>query len=250
MLTARAYILRFALTFGTLLFWMHGAFAQLTVTGGLTATDLAQILAGPGITVSNAVVTGSAQASGSFDGSASNIGMNSGVLLTTGPLNIAIGPNNTESAGQGLGLPGNNLLNGLAGANTFDAIIFEFDFIPLSNQIEFNYVFGSEEYLEWVNSQFNDAFAFFISGPGIAGEQNIAVVPNTTTPITINTINTGVNAQFYVNNPGGASIQYDGFTTVMTALATVQACETYHLRLMIADGGDGVWDSGVFLEEG
>jgi len=237
------------LIFGALLFSISDSFGQLTVTGGLTANDLAQILAGPGVSVSNATLTGSTQASGSFDGSASNIGMNSGVLLTTGPLNIAIGPNNTESAGLDLFLPGNNLLNGLAGATTFDAIIFEFDFIPLSNQVQFNYVFGSEEYLEWVNSDFNDAFAFYISGPGIAGEQNIALVPGTTTPITINTINNGTNAQYYVNNPGGASIQYDGFTTVMTALATVQACETYRLRLMIADGGDGVWDSGVFLEE-
>ncbi|TNF30987.1 MAG: PKD domain-containing protein, partial [Bacteroidetes bacterium] len=226
------------------------AWAQLTVANGLTAMDMAQLLAGPGITVSNATLTGAPDAAGSFDGTASNIGMPSGVILCTGPINLAVGPNNSGSSGQDNGQPGNAQLNGLANANTFNACILEFDFVPLSNSIEFDYVFGSEEYPEWVNSQFNDAFAFYISGPGIAGQQNIAVVPGTTTPVTINTINAGANGQYYVNNNGGASVQYDGFTTVLTATSVVQACETYHLKLMIADGGDGVWDSGVFLAEG
>jgi gliding motility-associated-like protein len=226
------------------------AFAQLTVNGGLNATALAQTLAGPGITVSNATLAGSPLAAGTFNGAASNIGMNSGVVLCTGPVTLAPGPNNTGSAGQDNGQPGNNLLNGLAGAQTYNAVVLEFDFIPLSNSIEFDYVFGSEEYPEWVNSGFNDAFAFYISGPGIAGQQNIAVVPGTGIPVTINTINGGSNGQYYVDNAGGATVQYDGFTTLLTATSTVQACETYHLTLMIADGGDGIWDSGVFLAEG
>ncbi|MCF8464307.1 MAG: choice-of-anchor L domain-containing protein [Flavobacteriales bacterium] len=226
------------------------AFAQLTVTGGLTANAMAQILAGPGITVSNATLTGSPLAGGSFNGTASNIGMPSGVILCTGPVTIAPGPNNAAGAGEDNSQLGNAQLNGLAGAATFNAIVLEFDFVPLSNTIEFDYVFGSEEYPEFVNSGFNDAFAFFISGPGIAGQQNIARVPGTALPVTIDNINTGSNAQYYVNNAGGATVQYDGFTTVLTATSTVQACETYHLKLMIADGGDQYWDSGVFLAEG
>jgi len=225
------------------------AFAQLTVTGGLTANDLAQMLAGPGITVSNATLTGAPDAAGSFGGT-SNLGMNTGVVLCTGPVTLAPGPNNTGSAGQDNGQPGNNQLDGLAGANTFNAVVLEFDFIPLSNSIEFDYVFGSEEYPEWVNSSYNDAFAFYISGPGIGGSQNMALVPGSGIPVTIDNINAGANAQYYVNNAGGATVQYDGFTTVLTASANVQACETYHLQIMIADAGDGVWDSGVFLEEG
>lgn len=240
----------FLLPFCLLAVSSSNAFAQLTVTGSLNATTLAQMLAGPGITISNATLTGAPDAAGSFNGTASNIGMPSGVLLCSGPVTIAPGPNNSGSAGQDNGQPGNNQLNGLANATTYNACILEFDFVPLSNSIEFDYVFGSEEYPEWVNSQFNDAFAFFISGPGIAGQQNIAVVPGTTTPVTINTINAGTNGQYYVNNNGGNSVQYDGFTTVLTATSVVQACETYHLKLMIADGGDGVWDSGVFLAEG
>jgi gliding motility-associated-like protein len=246
----RSSILVSALIMGVMVGQVGSAFAQLTVASGLNATALAQLLAGPGITISNATMTGAPDAAGSFNGSASNIGMASGILLCTGPVTLAPGPNNSGSAGTDNGQPGNAQLNGLAQAQTFNAFVLEFDFIPLSNTIEFQYVFGSEEYPEWVNSGFNDAFAFFISGPGIAGQQNIAVVPGTAIPVTINNINGGSFPQYYVNNAGGATIQYDGFTTVLTATSIVQACQTYHLQLMIADGGDGVWDSGVFLEEG
>jgi len=231
------------------------ASAQLVVQNGPTPIQLAEIIAGPGVTVSNATVTGSNVAYGSFNGAASNIGLPSGVILTTGPINIAVGPNNSGSAGQQIGTPGNPMLNGLAGAQTFDAIVLEFDFIPLSNTVEFNYVFGSEEYPEYVNSIFNDAFAFFISGPGIAAtygtaNYNMARVPGTTQPVTINTVNGGLNNQHYFNNANGQTVQYDGFTRPLVATANVQACETYHIMMMIADAGDGAWDSGVFIEEG
>lgn len=223
--------------------------AQLTVVGGLTATQMANIIAGPGITISNAVYTGPAISSGSFNGSASNIGINSGVLLTCGDINMAIGPNTLGSQGVDNLSPGNADLNGIAGATTYDAVELEFDFVTQSNNLSFRYVFGSEEYPEWVNSGFNDAFAFYISGPGIPGSVNIGLVPGTGLPVTIDNINAGTNSAYYVNNAGGATIQYDGFTTVLTATRNVQACETYHLRLTIADGGDGIYDSGVFIEE-
>jgi len=226
------------------------SFAQLTVVSGLTATQMANIIAGPGITVSNAVYTGPAISSGSFNGSGSNIGLASGVLLTCGDINLAIGPNSSGSAGVDNLAPGNSDLNGLAGATTYDAVELEFDFVSQSNNVSFRYVFGSEEYPEWVSSGYNDAFAFFISGPGIPGSQNIALVPGTGQPVTIDNINAGANSMYYVNNAGGGTVQYDGFTTVLTATRQVQACQTYHLRLTIADAGDGIYDSGVFIEEG
>ena len=185
---------------------MRNGYAQLTVTGGLTANDLAQMLAGPGIAVSNATLTGSAQACGSFNGTSSNIGMNSGIILCTGPITIAPGPNNSGSAGSDNGQPGNSELNSLAGANTFNAFVLEFDFIPLSSTVEFDYVFGSEEYPEYVNSGYNDAFAFFISGPGIVGQQNMALIPGTAIPVTIDNLNIGSYSQYYVNNAGGATV--------------------------------------------
>lgn len=211
---------------------------------------MANIIAGPGITVTNAVYTGPAVSAGSFNGSASNIGLASGVLLTCGDINLAVGPNNIGSAGLNNSAPGNAQLNGLAGATTYDAVTLEFDFVAQSNSVSFRYVFGSEEYPEWVSSGYNDAFAFFISGPGIGGSPNIALVPGSGQPVTIDNINAGANNQYYVNNAGGSTVQYDGFTTVLTANRQVQACETYHLKLTIADAGDGIYDSGVFIEEG
>jgi len=257
---SKSFIALFAGLF--LLFLSAPVSAQLTVQGGFTAQQLAETIAGPGITVSNATINGSPQAHGTFNGGVAATGLNSGVILTTGPIEIALPPNNTEMAGVDLGLPGNPMLQGLAGATTYDAIVLEFDFVPLSNTAQFRYVFGSEEYPEFVNTGFNDAFAFFISGPGIAAtygvaNYNMARVPGTNLPVTIDNVNDNANAQYYVSNwggglfggPGNVPVQYDGLTTVLTATAQVQACETYHLMMMIADAGDGIYDSGVFIEE-
>ncbi|MFH1320862.1 MAG: choice-of-anchor L domain-containing protein [Bacteroidota bacterium] len=227
----------------------NNAYSQLTFDNSLTAKQMAQLLAGPGITVTNATMNCPANAGGSFSGS-SNIGMPGGIILTSGSTSYAAGPNNSGSAGTNNSAPGEPQLTGLAGSTTYDACALEFDIYPLCSTLVFNYVFGSEEYPEWVNSSYNDAFAFFISGPGIPGQQNIAIVPSTALPVTIDNINANNNSQYYVNNAGGATIQYDGFTTVLTATIILQACQTYHLKLVIADAGDGVYDSGVFLEEG
>ncbi|MBK7148351.1 MAG: choice-of-anchor L domain-containing protein [Bacteroidetes bacterium] len=136
--------------------------------------------------------------------------------------------------------------------------MLEFDLQVLSDSVEFKYSFGSEEYLEWVSAGYNDVFAFYISGPGIAGQQNIALVPGTATPVSIDNVNDISNSAYYVDNGDGFTapqngsnyyIQYDGFTTVLTAKRkNLQPCQTYHLRLAIADAGDGILDSGVFLE--
>lgn len=230
---------------------------QIVTNNTPTATQLAQILAGPNITVSNATLTGSNLASGSFNGT-SNIGIGSGVILSTGNVNEAVGPNNAGGVGANLGQPGTAQMDTLAGnggspVNTFDAVILEFDFDVQSDLIQFNYVFASEEYPEYAppnNSGFNDVFAFYISGPGITGEENIAIVPNTTSVVSINNINAITNNQYYVDNTGGTTIQYDAFTTVLQAKReNLIPCNTYHLKLVIADAGDGVWSSGVFLEE-
>ncbi|MEM9023126.1 MAG: choice-of-anchor L domain-containing protein, partial [Bacteroidota bacterium] len=161
--------------------------------------------------------------------------------------------------------PGDSDLVTLAGVNTNDAAILFFDFIPSSDTVKFNYVFASEEYPEFVNQGVNDVFGFFISGPGINGPfannaENIALIPGTVTPVSIDDVNPGLNSQFYVSNGANANgsgdtinnpdVQYDGFTVVLQAVAEVVPCDTYNIRLAIADGGDFVWDSGVFLEAG
>ncbi|MGQ0828125.1 MAG: choice-of-anchor L domain-containing protein [Bacteroidota bacterium] len=239
--------------------------AQLIVDSSLTPTQLVQnVLLGSGITVSNITYTGDGVARGSFDGSASNIGFTSGIILATGNISDAVGPNNSSWAGNDLLRPGDSDLDTVSWNTTYDAAILEFDFIPLSDVVKFRYAFGSEEYMEFVNAGVNDAFGFFVSGPGINGpysnnSKNIALVPGKMTPVTIDSLNLNENGTYYFDNgngngtgtaPDGLSIQYDGFTVPLTATVTVQCGKTYHIKIAIADAGDGVWDSGVFLEAG
>jgi subtilisin-like proprotein convertase family protein len=227
--------------------------SQLTVNNSQTATQLAQILAGPNVTVSNATLTGASTASGSFNGVNSNIGMNSGVILSSGDIANAPGPNNSAGGGDNLGQGGTSETDALAGVTTYDAITLEFDFDVQSDFIQFQYIFASEEYPEYAppnNSSYNDVFAFYISGPGIVGQENIALVPGTSNPVAINNINTITNNQYYIDNAGGTTVQYDAWTTILTAERQgLTPCNTYHMKLIIADAGDAVWNSAVFLLE-
>jgi gliding motility-associated-like protein len=250
-------------------FGLISAQAQLVVSSAMTPQQWVQdVLIGAGIQSSNVTYTGGATAGGTFGGT-SNIGLNSGVILTSGNISWAPGPNAGCGSGTGLNLPGDPDLSLACGKVTHDACILEFDFIPESDTVKFRYVFSSEEYNEYVSNPvtFNDVFGFFISGPGITGpysnnSMNIALVPNTMTPVAIASINNGysqcgnpsggpcTNCIYYVDNTGGVTVAYDGFTAVLTAWAVVVPCNTYHIKLAISDASDGILDSGVFLEEG
>ncbi|MFH2143762.1 MAG: choice-of-anchor L domain-containing protein [Bacteroidota bacterium] len=244
---------KFSFFFFSLIIFSIIGHGQLTVTGGYTATQLAEILAGSNIVVSNATLVGDALSRGSFNGVNTNLGVSSGVILCTGIINDALGPNNLTNSSTDLGEPGTAQMTALAGVNTHDAITLQFDFEVQSDMIQFSYVFASEEYPEYAppnNSSYNDVFAFFISGPGITGEENIALVPGSTDPVTINNINAITNNQLYIDNTGGASVQFDAFTTVMVAKKEgLIPCQTYTLKLVIADAGDAQWNSAVFLQE-
>jgi len=242
--------------------------AQLAVDTTYTPTDLVDLLTGIGVKVSNIQMNCDSTSYSFFDGSAANIGMSSGVLLSTGPVHLVAGPNTSTSTGGGSNRPGLPFLDSLAGNGTFDPCILEFDFEPVADTLIFRYVFASEEYPEFVCSQFNDVFAFLISGaiPGGGNyvDSNIATVPNKNIPVAINTINSGIcggtylptpttdltNSAYYVDNTGGLTVEYDGFTTVLTAEVAVIPCTQYHLTMAIADAGDGAYDSGIFLEAG
>ncbi len=242
--------------------------AQVNISANLTAATLAQRLAGQGITVTNAVLTCAGGANGSFSVQSSNLGLDSGIVLSTGlVLNIndaEVGPTSTNN-----NTPGDPALQSLSGASTTkDACILEFDMIPKGDAVKFDYVFASEEYINSVCGPYNDAFAFFISGPGITGTYNMAKVPGTNIPVTVNTINNGIPGAlsggsplncnlmgpgspftaYYVDNQGGATIAYRGFTTVLTAASAVTPCQTYHLKITIADAQNALYDSGVFIK--
>lgn len=244
-----------------LIFFLNNyqATAQIVATtSGYTATDLAEAIAGTGIDISGALLTCHNSGRGMFECMDCNIGIDSGVVLTSGKAIFVEGANNTGSKGFITSFAGDTDLDALPGISTTqDACVLEFDLVPISDTITFEYVFGSEEYLEFVASTFNDVFAFFISGPGIIGTQNIALIPGTTTPVSINKVNNVLNSSYYNDNGTGTTlpysgddyyIQYDGFTDVFRAVSAVTPCETYHLKLAIGDVGDGSYDSGVFIK--
>ncbi len=245
----------------------HTLLGQLVTQGNQSPTQLVQnVLLGGGVTVSNIQYQGAAASIGYFNGANTNIGLNEGIIMTTGTIfntgNAADrfgphGPNDRPNAGVDNNQPGNGLLTNIVGTTTFNATVLSFDFVPFADLVEFRYVFGSEEYPEYVGSQFNDVFGFFITGPGIGTNVNIARIPGTNVPVTINNVNAGSNSQHFVNNGTGNEapqntsdfyVQYDGFTKVLTARANVICGEQYRIILAIADVGDGIYDSGIFLE--
>ena len=135
---------------------------------------------------------------------------------------------------------------------TFDASVFTFTFVPETDQVTFTYVFASEEYPEYVCSAFNDVFGFYVTGPGYAANTNIAIIPGSTLPVAIDNVNNGLGCPinypaYYVDNTGGTSVQYDGFTVPLTACVNTVPCEAYTITIAIADAGDGILDSAVFL---
>lgn len=233
--------------------------------GGSPVTIVQNTLLGAGVTVSNIMYNGSPSALGTFNATGTNLGITSGVVMTTGTvINNGAGPhgpNNQSNSGVDNSAGGSNLLSGLIGGiQTYNASILEFDFVPYSDTVRFKYVFGSEEYPEFAppnNSSYNDVFGFFITGPGIPlPPQNIAKLPSGAI-VSINNVNPVTNSSYYNANGDGSSapqngspfyIQYDGFTDVLEAVSKVQCGQTYHLILAIADVGDGIFDSGIFLE--
>jgi len=233
---------------------------QMIVSDGFTADELAQKLAGAGVIVSGAVINCGTGGFGTFQSAGSFLPLDSGIILTSGLITTAVGPNNDGGAGTDMFLPGDADLNALPAVSfTQDACALEFDVQVLADTLSFNYIFGSEEYLEFVGTAFNDVFGFFISGPGITGLENIAIIPGTSIPVAINNVNPGSFPEFYIDNGDGFSPpfsvnpdfpQYDGATVVLEARAVVIPCETYRLKLVVADEFDGVLDSGVFIEAG
>lgn len=226
--------------------------------------------------VTNITMNGGGNQIGKFASGATSIGFNSGIMLATGDIGVAPGPNDQDGAGGGGNGSTDVDLATIATGPMFDVSTIEFDFTPTQSMLSFEYVFASEEYCEYVNTQFNDVFGFFISGPGINGAKNLATIGNSV-PITINTINHITNSALYVHNTppgedrnncedGGISggllpatpslsqstqqCEFDGFTRRMTATVQVVPCSTYHIKLAIADVGDGLWDSAVFLRAG
>jgi len=238
---------------------------QIDLEIGQTPEELANLITGNGVQILNPVINCADSAYGVYDiSSIDSFANGDGLVLSTGNVFNIEGPNVSTATTTEWGTPGDPLITLIAGATSFDACSFEFDVVPVGDTLRFDFTFASEEYTEYVGTPFNDVFAFFIKGPGIVGNpqldgfENIALIPGTNTPVGINTVNNGnpdigfppQNPEFFVVNPPGfgAQFEYDGRTTGLFAQRVVNACDTFQLKLVIADVGDRKWDSSVFIE--
>ncbi|HAI85122.1 MAG TPA: hypothetical protein DCL43_15780, partial [Chitinophagaceae bacterium] len=213
--------------------------AQFNITPTSSALQLARRIVGIGVNISNAQFRGPAGSAGLFTTTQPNFGIQSGIVLTTGRAqtsggNFGVNAAANNSADNRFNAAGDPTLSNYSGRNTFDACVLEFDFIPIGDTLSVNFIFGSEEYPDFNCSRFNDVFAFMISGPNFPTETNIALVPGTTLPVAVNTINNGTVGQFgiptgctdlgqgaphtrfFVDNANGNTLVYNGHTTILT----------------------------------
>ena len=244
------------------------------------------VFLGDGVEIVSVTYDGASSALGYFEQGTGPVGLSKGLVLTTGEAQTSPGTFGADAFSNENAQHDNastvrdpNLEQivpyfqpGTMSPNILNVARYTITFVPKGDRVSFRYAFASEEYPQFVCSEYNDVFGFFISGPGFSGPYqnggvNIAVVPGTTLPVTINSINGGVvgvsgapayctgssgslgNSAFYRDNSAAGQYPvYNGLTRVLTAEATVQPCQTYIIQITIGDVRDAAYDSGVFLE--
>ncbi|NJO86686.1 MAG: hypothetical protein HC821_01010 [Lewinella sp.] len=194
------------------LFLVRGLGAQvagpIVVNSNFTAQALVEdvFISGRCQTISNIQGIGPAAGRAFFSGGAGILGFDRGILLATGNPNAAVGPNRRNDTGSNLvGQTGDVDLSSIAANDIFDRVGLEFDFVPLDSNVTFRYIFASEEYCEFINTEYNDVFGFFVSGPGLNGPYtdgaiNAALLPGSNQTVSINTVNHSTNSNFYRPN--------------------------------------------------
>ncbi len=254
------------------------ASAQLTIDDTRTPAQLVESLLGGGVTVTNITFNGQPDngtpqpGSGSFNWPEGIAGATNGVMLATGPVNSFASAEPGNLNGQLLSGSDPDLLtiiaewvqnNPLANPTSLDRAVLEFDVVPTHDSLCINFVFASEEYPNYnCSPQFNDAFGFFLSGPGINGPfmdnaANVAQVPGTSLPVTIANVHgpeqsgcMPANAEFYIHNAGSPDFAVGGHTTLLAIGVAVEPGATYHMKIAICDAGDANLDSAVLLQAG
>ncbi|GGG54873.1 hypothetical protein GCM10011414_25900 [Croceivirga lutea] len=260
--------------------------AQATFSSGSTNADILTELQTTGLSLSNATLEtgdrGSQVGVFSNGNAGANLEIDNGVVLSTGGVSQAFRTNSALQAT--INAPGPATyddpdITAIDPTANRDVVVFSFDVVldPGYDGIIISYQFGSDEYPDYVGSVFNDIFGFFVSGPGITGSQNIAIVPGTTNPVAVNTINAGflgcnddaapedlTQSAFYINNghdTSGASCntnsgtptiitEYNGVTRTLTgSIEGLTSGSTYRFKMAIADTGDAALDSAVFIDQ-
>ncbi|MBY0485629.1 MAG: choice-of-anchor L domain-containing protein, partial [Flavobacteriaceae bacterium] len=207
---------------------------------------------------------GSTNGIGYFQNTNPNFPLQSGVILSTGDVTEAAGPNTSFlSSGSSAWTGDASLEATLASAGismtSANATVLEFDFVPLSSHFDFDFLFASEEYGNF-QCQFSDAFAFLLTNMSTGVTTNLAVVPGSSNPISVVTIRdflynsncASANPQYFGSFNGGSNASssatnFNGQTVIMNASATLVPNTTYKIKLVIADRGDFKSDSAIFL---
>ncbi len=262
-------------------------YGQIVVDKKLSKKEIKQFFENGTIEIKKVRYSGHRRAIGTFTDYDTIFDMHQGLVLSTGGVKYIGGENRYGSRSAKNRTDGHEGLSKICGVETKDAAIVEIDFIPKSRFISFNYVFGSDEYPEFVRSQFNDAFAFYLHKRG-ESSTNLAVIPGTNSRISINSVNFYTQSQYFVNNsflpfPLKAErsdtltfvkdgilsysvkhyhvasavaqnpkipVEFDGFTRLLQAKARVEPGQLYTLEICIADASDMIYDSGVLIEAG
>lgn len=245
--------------------------SQLKIEENLTAEELMAILLGDteNIIVSNLSIKGSPNAFGKFK---CNLDYNDmipeGVIMSNGYVQNAIGPNNDTQKSTKVNFMSDPDINRISGNKAcYDTALFEFDLISVTDKIQFNFFFASEEYPEYVHKNVNDTFIFLVTNTITSKSENIAILNgDKNIPITVDYINHKTNSDYYIPNiPWNEdtlnkyrndiaklelpfTFQYDGFTKLLNATVTVVPEVKYHFKLGISDVGDQLYDSAIFLE--
>lgn len=228
------------------------------------------------VSVSNTIGLGDTFTTGQksfayFNKGASNFPFSEGIVLTTSTSREAIGPFITNRGGGSPNWIGDSDLNEALGINSINATVLEFDFIPLTNFLSFNYIFASNEYQSFFPCQYSDGFAFLIkeADDPAAVYKNLAVLPNKNTVVSSTNVHpkiepgiglggtdpfdgcSAVNEQFFNGqNNSRSPVNYAGQTVVLNASSNVIAKKKYHIKLVIADDAEEYYDSAVFIEAG
>lgn len=243
---------------------------QATFSSGSTATDLATQITGPGITITSpSIVNGAGTQVGIYSNGIAGAGLqlDSGIILTTGDVTESFSTNSETGISLGPGTTFSDAdLTAIDANATNDVVVFQFDATldAFATVLTIDYQFMSDEYNEYACSAFNDIFGYFISGPGITGTQNIALVPGTSNPVTIASINNGsvggfgdisncidlTQSALFTDNSGGTiTMEYDGITNKIRASATgLTPGATYTVKFAIADVADGAFDSSILID--
>lgn len=236
----------------------NSIYSQIAITPNIGNAGVISTVGGSGIVVSNVTISCNNNSYGTFsNGNSAGLGLGTGLLLSTGLTSEinANGTNQNDDFDYDVGTSSTDpLLVGLigAGVDIYDPCIIEFDIVPQCGTITLTFVFGSDEYTNWVSQGFNDGFGFFVTGPNPAGgnytNTNVATLPSGTV-VSIDNVNSTTNPTFFTNNNSGTAANHlDGFTTVITPTINVIPCQTYHFKLAIADAGDAQVDSAVLID--